>query len=1679
MDYQDASSSPTATDSTATGSSPVARPDVDALAPGSFGPASGNIISGMGTISGTAGTDFQGDGPASIVSVQGAGGTASPASGSAQVAGQFGVLTIDPQGNFNYVRNGGTPDGVEDVFGYTLADRDGSTSSSTLTIQIGQTQNATASDVVNLPAGVELSDIRVQGRDLIVTLPDGSTMLIPGGAVFVPQLVIGDTQVPASNVAALLVNSEAPAPAVGQLQSSGGNFAAPVPPLDPGVPLGDLIPPTELVFTPPEFEEIYDEVDEEPVAGITSAELDDDEQANGNAGGIGDDPFGATDTGFLPGSDGDGSLAWALLTTGAPAGFSYSAGPNGSLLVFQNGNPNAVMSITVNSATGAYTVTQLGAIAHPAGSDENNLLFPISYSVTDDDGDVATGTLNVNVDDDTPIARDDTDALVGKATTTDGNVITAVGTTSGPGSADSPGADGLGSPTSATDGVTGIRAGLSGNFTDIGAVGQTVTGTFGTLLMNPNGGYVYTRTEGNRQGGSDVFTYRIVDGDGDVTTATLTITVPADPIPVPAAATAIVDDDGLVGGDQDDGDGDDVVPNNDGDNNQATFRGTLSANFSTDVPGTFNLSAMNGLTATVGQETVRYSWNAVNGVLTATIEGGARNGLVLFTVDIDVTADASSDQFTVTLVRNVLHEDQVANTENNATVVLNFTAVDSNGDGVNNTLTITFDDDMPTAATPNASELPVLTVDESPLSEDGDNSDSGDFSFAFVGGFIGADQLGRENSGETYQLVLSTQGAVTNLFALDPSDIDPAGGLGKGAAITLHSVDSQTVEGRVGATVYFTITVNDSGVVTLTRNPAVNMWHDDQANHDDAEILSVAANTIQLQQTITDADGDTAKASIDLSTGVFRFEDDGPSNGLNDQFTKPVLVVDESPLSEDGDNSDTEAFAGAFTPLLSDFGTDGAGTATYAFLLSGAGANSGLFALDAGDTETAIDPLGQGAPILLYLEANGSVTGRTSAGGTIYFTISVDGSGNVTLDRNPAVNLWHANTSDHDDAQLLTAAANTLKLEKTVTDADGDTAKASIDLSTGVFRFEDDGPSNGLNDQFTKPVLVVDESPLSEDGDNSDTEAFAGAFTPLLSDFGTDGAGTATYAFLLSGAGANSGLFALDAGDTETAIDPLGQGAPILLYLEANGSVTGRTSAGGTIYFTISVDGSGNVTLDRNPAVNLWHANTSDHDDAQLLTAAANTLKLEKTVTDADGDTAKASIDLSTGVFRFEDDGPTADPDTGNVTEGQTLVVNAANGVRADDDFGTDGPGTIIGVAAGSNTANPVTGSVGVQIETAFGFLTLNADGSYTYASKDGAVPPAGATDTFVYTIRDADGDTSTTTLTINLANANRIPIATQPDEVWLDDDALGGNPNGPGDRNPDTQNTSGTLTGTGGDGDLDVYLSLTQTLPSGFTFAFDPAAPAGQQWLVISQGGTAVIKVTLVNETGAYTVTQLAAIDHAADGNTEGETLLGNLISQINVSFYVQDSDVPADQSATKNLVITVDDDTPENNGTTFTVTVHEDALNTAGAVGNNEGGKTATASITVAQLKSLVSAGADTPVTIGLNPLIEGASTGLTQNGVPILWDYVSPTEVRGVIGGNVIFTITFDAVNSEYDFVLLDNIDNNPLTGAGDADTDSLSLANVFTATDADSDTIVIDDGASVTSRMTCRSWSLRRT
>ncbi|MBM0493461.1 DUF5801 repeats-in-toxin domain-containing protein, partial [Aeromonas jandaei] len=89
-----------------------------------------------------------------------------------------------------------------------------------------------------------------------------------------------------------------------------------------------------------------------------------------------------------------------------------------------------------------------------------------------------------------------------------------------------------------------------------------------------------------------------------------------------------------------------------------------------------------------------------------------------------------------------------------------------------------------------------------------------------------------------------------------------------------------------------------------------NVWHGDTTSADDNVALSVGEGVLTLVQTVTDADGDSASASVDLgANGVFSFEDDGPRAGLAVEAPSLGATVDESLVSLDGAGSDGVASA--------------------------------------------------------------------------------------------------------------------------------------------------------------------------------------------------------------------------------------------------------------------------------------------------------------------------------------------------------------------------------------------------------------------------------------------------------------------------------------------------------------------------------------------------------------------------------------------------------------------------------------------------------------------------------------------------------------------------------------------------------------------------------------------------
>ena len=501
----------------------AAHDDYDVIPAGAHAPATGNALTGSGTVSGHAGADALGAGHALLVSISGAGGTDADANGGQfQVDGRYGTIRIDAHGNYTYVRNAGSPDGVTDTFTYAIADKNGQQDTAHLSIRIeaekqslADAQRITpgADGVVTLPAGVSLSDVHVVGRDLVIDMPDGTHMIIVDGAVFVPQLVFGGVEVPATNLAALLIDSE-PQPAAGAPQSSGGNFAVPVGPLDPGVPLGDLIPPTELSYIPPEFRDVGQFVRDNHIPTIVI------ETPDQPAGAV--NATSSVDEGALParGLEPEGSHS-ASSAEGTSGTIVYTS-PDGPSVITLNGVAITAVGQVIHGAYGDLTIASIanGAIGYTyllldnTSGDTTHDDFAVV--VTDHDGDTATATLTVNIIDDVPTARNDTDSLSEDATSTDGNVMTGTGTTSG-----APGADTVGADNAHVE-----NAG-------------TYQLTYGSLVIHADGSYVYTlyTAENNPtayaavqalntgQTLTDSFLYTLVDGDTDHSSATLTITI--------------------------------------------------------------------------------------------------------------------------------------------------------------------------------------------------------------------------------------------------------------------------------------------------------------------------------------------------------------------------------------------------------------------------------------------------------------------------------------------------------------------------------------------------------------------------------------------------------------------------------------------------------------------------------------------------------------------------------------------------------------------------------------------------------------------------------------------------------------------------------------------------------------------------------------------------------------------------------------------------------------------------------------------------------------------------------------------------------------------------------------------------------------------------------------------------
>ncbi len=276
----------------------------------------------------------------------------------------------------------------------------------------------------------------------------------------------------------------------------------------------------------------------------------------------------------------------------------------------------------------------------------------------------------------------------------------------------------------------------------------------------------------------------------------------------------------------------------------------------------------------------------------------------------------------------------------------------------------------------------------------------------------------------------------------------------------------------------------------------------------------------------------------------------------------------------------------------------------------------------------------------------------------------------------------------------------------------------------------------------------------------------------------------------------------------------------------------------------------GNIIINQNGSYS-YQLNDSNA-AVQALRTSANTLTESFSYTVSDGGaTSTATLKIT---INGTNDAPVAVADIGTAVEAGGLLNGTAgsdatgNVLTNDTDVDAAANGETKAVSAFSSGAN--NGTIGSALAGTYGSLTLNADGTYTYAVNNAntnveALQAGGATltDTFSYTMVDKEGVTSTSTLAINITGSNDAPVIitqnnrSNPDPIIIPDSGIAtayGAPISVSGLNGNIHNLTVTLNG------------LSHTFPSDIDILL--VGPQGQRIILMSDaGGSAdIVNTTL-----------------------------------------------------------------------------------------------------------------------------------------------------------------------------------------------------------------------------------------
>jgi VCBS repeat-containing protein len=630
---------------------------------------------------------------------------------------------------------------------------------------------------------------------------------------------------------------------------------------------------------------------------------------------------------------------------------------------------------------------------------------------------------------------------------------------------------------------------------------------------------------------------------------------------------------------------------------------------------------------------------------------------------------------------------------------------------------------------------------------------------------------------------------------------------------------------------------------------------------------------------VTDGDGDVQGGRLRINV-----DDDTPTVSRN-----ALVRLDDDALADGnpggrGDNADSQNATGT---LAHSFGADGEGT----LLLSDTGAPAGfVYSLNGDGTILTIS---QDGTDVLQVTLSNNTDGQYSveqlapvdhrAGGrennqnfNINYRVTdndgdvVGGRLRVNVDDDTPTAIADTDNVTEGAALIVDAASGLLSNDNFGADNPAIATVSGVAAGNNTSTALTTGVATAIAGSYGELTLAADGSYSYEATANGITADMQDVFVYTITD--TDG-DTSTVTLTIDVA--NTSLVAVNPTVVadEAGLDNLAN---------TSETVTGQLNVTGTgVTYTLTSNTAGNngdITLNNDGSFSYTLSSAVDSGANPGTNTVNGVETFNYTATDANGNTTTGTISID-----VIDDVPTAVIDTGSVTEGATLIVDAASGVLSNDNFGADNPAiaNVSGVAAGNNTSTALTTGVATAIAGSYGELTLAADGSYSYEATANGIT-ADMQDVFVYTITDTDGDTSTVTLTIDVANIAL--VAVNPTVVANETGLPAGN-----DAASDSETVTGQLTVAGDN----VTYSFTPgsngagnngniTLNSDGSFSYTLTSP-------VDSGANLGTNTVNGVETFNYTATD-------ANGNTVAGTITINVID-----------DVP---TASANALVMLDDD-------------------------------------------------------------------------------------------------------------------------------------------------------------------------